>query len=41
MATKLSSPDLTGLSNKQKVILILTLLARLEPLGSKVNKKSG
>lgn len=40
MATKPSSPDLTGLSHEQKDILILTLLARLEALESKVNKNS-
>lgn len=40
MATKLTSPDLTGLSHEQKDILILTLLARLEALESKVNKNS-
>lgn len=41
MATKPSSPDLTGLSHEQKDILILTLLARLGALESKVNKNSG
>ncbi|WP_295993239.1 DUF6444 domain-containing protein [Rugamonas sp.] len=40
MATKPSSPDLTGLSHEQKDILILTLLASLEALESKVNKNS-
>ena len=40
MATKPSSPDLTGLTHEQKDILILTLLARLEALESKVNKNS-
>lgn len=40
MATKSSTPDLTGLSHEQKDILILTLLARLEALESKVNKNS-
>lgn len=40
MATKPSSPDLTGLSHEQKDILILRLLARLEALESKVNKDS-
>ena len=40
MATKPTAPDLTGLSHEQKDILILTLLARLEALESKVNKTS-
>ena len=40
MATKPSSPDFTGLTYEQKDILILTLLARLEALESKVNKNS-
>ncbi len=40
MATKPSSPDLSGLSHEQKDILILTLLARLEALESKINKNS-
>ena len=40
MATKPSSPNLTGLTHEQKDILILTLLARLEALESKVNKNS-
>jgi transposase len=40
MATKPSTPDLTGLSHEQKDFLILTLLARLEALESKVNKNS-
>ena len=40
MATKPSSPDMTGLTHEQKDILILTLLARLEVLESKVNKNS-
>lgn len=41
MATKPPPPDLTGLSHEQKNILILTLLARLEALESKVSKNSG
>ena len=40
MATKPTAPDLTGLSHEQQDILILTLLARLEALESKVNKTS-
>lgn len=40
MATKLPCPDLSGLTHEEKDILIVTLLARLEVLESKVNKKS-
>ena len=40
MAKKRLQPDLSGLSHGEKDILILTLLARLDALESKVNKDS-
>jgi transposase len=40
MAKKPPQPDLSGLSHAEKDILILTLLARLDALESKVNKDS-
>lgn len=40
MAKKLPVPDLSGLTHEEKDILILTLLARLDALESKVSKNS-
>jgi transposase len=40
MAQKPPQPNLSGLTNEEKDILILTLLARLDALESKVRKTS-
>lgn len=40
MAQKPTTPDLSGLTHEEKDILILTLLARLDALESKVQKNS-
>ena len=40
MAQKPPQPNLSGLSHEEKDILILTLLARLDALESKVHKTS-